>query len=109
MKIKVKDIVTFLHNDEVAHEDYYDWGKLESDLSVGYDEKRPVKVLRLFNNKYILVEGRHRLRLIKKLYGQDYVVEAKKTYMLSIVLTYAIHLTTYTIWYLYMVIKSLFK
>ena len=109
MKIKVKDIVTFLHNKEVAHEEYYDWDKLKSDLSVGYDEKRPMKVLRLFNKKYILIEGRHRLRVIKDVYGDDYEVEAKKTYMLSILLTYFTHLTVYTVWYLYMVIKSLFK
>jgi hypothetical protein len=109
MKTKVKNIITFLHNKEVAHEDYYNWDKLESDLKDGYDEKRPMEVLRLFDGRFILVEGRHRLSLIKKLYGDDYEVEVKKTYMLKVLMTYIPFLTIATIWYLLTLIKSAFK
>jgi hypothetical protein len=109
MKIKVKNIHTFFNSDGASHKDYYNWDKLEGELKGGYDEKKPMEVLRLFNGKYILVEGRHRLSLIKKLYGGEYEIEAKKTYMLKILLTYVLFLTLASFWYIFMIIKSIFK
>jgi|688.fasta_scaffold01248_55 hypothetical protein len=109
MKIKVKNIHTFFNNKEISHEGYYNWDKLEGELKGGYDEKKPMEVLRLFNGKYILVEGSHRLSLIKKLYGGEYEIEAKKTYMLKILLTYVLFLTLASFWYIFMIIKSIFK
>ena len=109
MKIKVKNIRTFFNSDNASHKDYYNWDKLEGELKGGYNEKKPMKVLRLFNGKYILVEGNHRLSLIKKLYGGEYEIEAKKTYMLKILLTYVLFLTLASFWYIFMIIKSIFK
>jgi hypothetical protein len=109
MKIKVKNIHTFFNNKGISHEGYYNWDKLEGELKGGYDEKKPMEVLRLFNGKYILVEGSHRLSLIKKLYGGEYEIEAKKTYMLKILLTYVLFLTLASFWYIFMIIKSIFK
>jgi hypothetical protein len=109
MKIKVKNIRTFFNSDNASHKDYYNWDKLEGELKGGYDEKKPMEVLRLFNGKYILVEGSHRLSLIKKLYGGEYEIEAKKTYMLKILLTYVLFLTLASFWYIFMIIKSIFK
>ena len=109
MKIKVKNIHTFFNYKKISYEDYYNWDKLENELKNGYDEKKPMEVLRLFNGKYILVEGSHRLSLIKKLYGGEYEVEAKKTYMLKILLTYVLFLTLASFWYIFMIIKSIFK
>jgi hypothetical protein len=109
MKIKVKNIHTFFNNKEISYEGYYNWDKLEGELKGGYDEKKPMEVLRLFNGKYILVEGSHRLSLIKKLYGGEYEIKAKKTYMLKILLTYVLFLTLASFWYIFMIIKSIFK
>jgi hypothetical protein len=109
MKIKVKNIHTFFNSDNASHKDYYNWDKLEGELKGGYNEKKPMEVLRLFNGKYILVEGSHRLSLIKKLYGGEYEIEAKKTYMLKILLTYVLFLTLASFWYIFMIIKSIFK
>ena len=112
MKIKVKNIHTFFNSRKISYEDYYNWDKLEGELKGGYDEKKPMEVLRLFNGKYLLVEGNHRLSLIKKLYGGEYEVEAKKLYMLKIVLIYllvSILPTAATFWYIFMIIKSIFK
>jgi hypothetical protein len=109
VKVKVKNIKIFFDDKKTSHQEHYDWKKLESDLKNGYDSKQPMEVLRLFNNNYILVEGHHRLTLIKKLYGGEYEVEVKKTYMLKILLAYTIFLVAASFWYMYTLIKSIFK
>ena len=113
VKLKYLKVVKNINND------VYEWESLRQSIKTeGYDVKKygMIHVKKFCNNNYLIIDGNHRVFLLKEIYDDEHEIEVKLTSYLNLFIknktwenfsniTFFIFFTFWSIWYFYTLIN----